>query len=440
VTTDDPDPGASELRVGQSVEATIEKAVYRGRGLARVGGRVVFVPRAHHGDRVRGRVQKVHTGWAEASLEEVLSPAPERRASPCEYVPRCGGCVYQDLAYDSQLQAKESILRESLARAGAPWEGPIPRHPSPERGWRLRAALHIAADSRGLRLGLRQEGTRRVVDLETCLQLSDGMNEALRELRAALVRRSKVRARLRGVDLLESPDGQVRVASLATTLAPHEAPGLAEVAREVPALAGLGVEVGRRGLHWLSGSPHVEATVLSLPMRVHVQSFFQANRFLYEPLARTVTDLLPGTGRALDLYAGVGLFTLPLAARDGGEVVAVERSHSAAEDARANARRNRLDGVRVVRRDVRDALAAVRPEPGERVVIDPPRTGLEAGVVGLVAGRRPEAVVYVSCDPPTLGRDLARFAAHGFRPDAVQLFDLFPDTFHLETVVRLIPA
>jgi len=278
------------------------------------------------------------------------------------------------------------------------------------------------------------------VDVETCLQLSDGMNETLRELRAALARRSEVRARLRGVDLLESPDGGVRVASLATTLAPHEAPRLAPIARDVPGLAGFGVVAGHRRLHWLTGSPHVEATALSLPMRVHVQSFFQANRFLYEPLARTVVDLLPGTGRALDLYAGVGLFALPLAARDGGEVVAVEGSHSAAEDARANARRNRLDGVRVVRQDVRDALASTRPEPGERVVLDPPRTGLEPDVVELVAGRRPEAVVYVSCDPPTLGRDLARFAAHGLRPESVQLFDLFPDTFHLETVVRLIPA
>jgi 23S rRNA (uracil1939-C5)-methyltransferase len=278
------------------------------------------------------------------------------------------------------------------------------------------------------------------VDIETCLQLSDGMNDTLRELRTALDRRSWLRARLRGLGVLESPDGQTRVVSLATTLAPDEAPRLAGVTEEVPGVAGLGVEAVSERLHWLTGPPHVEATVLSLPMRVHVRSFFQANRFLYEDLARRVTGLLPGTGRALDLYAGVGLFALPLAARDGSEVVAVERSHSAAEDARANARRNRLDGVRVVQRDVREALASLRPETGERVVVDPPRTGLEADVIRLIAGRRPEVVVYVSCDPPTLGRDLARFAHQGYRPDCVQLFDLFPDTFHLETVVRLIPS
>jgi 23S rRNA (uracil1939-C5)-methyltransferase len=426
--------------VGHTVEATIEKSVYRGRGLARVGGRVVLIPRAHAADRVRGRIRAVHAGWAEASLEDVLIPAPTRRASPCPYVPRCGGCVYQDLGYEAQLGAKEAILRESLARAGAPWEGPIAVQGSPERGWRMRANLHFSWGEGGLRLGLRQEGTRRVVDVEHCLQLSNAANETLRQLLAAFVRRPDAWPRLRGIELLESPDGAVRAAALATSLAPHEAPGLAFVAREAPGLAGFGVETRRGRLQWLNGSPHVEATVLSLEMRVHVRSFFQANRFVYESLARAVLDLLPGTGRALDLYAGVGLFALPLAARDGGEVVAVERAPSAVEDALANARRHRLGGVRVVRRDVREALASTRREAGERIVIDPPRTGLEREVVELVAGRRPEAVVYVSCDPPTLGRDLARFAARGLRPDTVMVFDLFPDTFHLETLVRLLPA
>ncbi len=425
-------------RVGQAIEATIEKAVYRGRGLARVEGRVVFVPRAHAGDQVRARVREVHPGWAEASLEEVLVPAPGRRGSPCPYVPRCGGCVYQDLGYEAQLEAKEGVLRESLLRAGAPWDGPMTVHPSPEQGWRLRASLHVAAGGHGLRLGLREEGTRRVVDLERCLQLSEGMNEAWGELRNLLTENPKLGARVGGIDLLESPDGSARVAAVAGT-APHRArtfPGIPQPER----LTGFGLEGGRGRLHWLLGTPYVEMSLGPLSLRVHVRSFFQANRFLYESLASTVADLLPGKGRALDLYAGVGLFALPLAARDGGEVVAVERAPTAVEDARANVRRNRLEGVRIVRKDVGQALAATRPVPGERIVLDPPRSGLEREVVDLVADRRPSALVYVSCDPPTLGRDLARFAARGYRPDTVQLFDLFPDTFHLETVVRLRPS
>jgi 23S rRNA (uracil1939-C5)-methyltransferase len=424
------------VKPGEIVEVAIEKGVYRGRGLGRVDGRVFFVPRAHPGDHVRVRLTAVHAGWAEGALVDVLDPAPERRPSPCPYVPRCGGCAYQDLGYEAQLRVKEAVLRESLARAGARWDGDVTVHASPETGWRMRASLHFAAAEGGPRLGLRQEGTRRVVDVEACLQLSEGMNRAARALRAALLDRPALWPVLRGLDLLESPDGSALVASLETALLPHEAPALLPLAGAA-GLSGFGVGTGRRH-QWLHGTPFVEASVLGVRLRAHARSFFQANRFLLEPLARTVVDLVPaGRERVIDLYAGVGLFALPLAARGEPEVLAVERAESAAEDARWAARAQGLDAVRVATGDVAKVLAGARPRAGERVVLDPPRTGAGPQVPALVAGREPEAVVYVSCDPPTLGRDLAAFAARGYRPDAVHLFDLFPDTFHLETVVRL---
>ena len=432
--------GPGDLRPGHVVEAVIEKAVYRGRGLGRVEGRVLLVPRAHAGDRVRARIGAVHAGWAAGTLVEVIEAAPERRGSPCPYVPRCGGCAYQDLGYEAQLRTKESVLRESLARAGAPWEGPVAVHPSPETGWRLRASLHFAPGEGGTRLGLRQEGTRRVVDVLACLQLSDRMNRAARALRDVVAARPALAARLRGLDLLESPDGGTLLATLETDLLPHEVPSLAPPMADGPGLDGLGVRTGRR-LHWLHGTPFVDAKVLGVHLRAHARSFFQTNRFLLEPLARTVVDLVPaGDGRVIDLYAGVGLFALPLAMRGERDVLAVEWAPSAAEDARWNAIHNALPAVRVVESGVGEALAAAGPGRGERVVLDPPRTGAGPEVVGLVAQREPAAVVYVSCDPPTLGRDLVAFAARGYRPDTVHLFDLFPDTFHMETVVRLRPS
>ena len=216
------------LRPGDVVEAVVEKGVYRGRGLARVGGRVVFVPRAHPGDRVRARVSEVHAGWAEAAIVEVLEPSPGRRPSPCPYVPRCGGCAYQDYDDGAELRLKESVLRESLARAGAPWEGEIVRHASPAAGWRMRATLHFGRGDGAPRLGLRQEGTRRVVDVEACLQLSEPMNRAARALHGALVGRPQA-ARVHGLELLEAPDGSALVAVLETGLARSEAPALAEL-------------------------------------------------------------------------------------------------------------------------------------------------------------------------------------------------------------------
>lgn len=426
----------SELRRGALVELAIEKGVYRGRGLARAGGRVVFVPRAHAGDRVRARVSEAHAGWAEAALEEVLEPSPDRRRSPCPYVPRCGGCAYQDYDDEAELRLKEAVLRESLARGGARWDGPIEIQRSPVAGWRMRASLHFGRGEGGLRLGLRQEGTRRVVDLEACLQLSEPMNRAARELRRELAAQPALAARAQGLDLLEAPRGGALVATLETSLERHEAPALASLGAGA-GLSGLGVRTRGRALEWLRGAPFVEADVLGVRLRAHAASFFQANRFLLEDLARGVLDLVPaGESRILDFYAGVGLFALPLGARDRCEIVAVEQSPFAAADARASARRAGL-AVGVREASVEQALGALAAREGERVVVDPPRTGLGRGVVDALAARQPAVVVYVSCDPPTLGRDLALFAARGYRPDAVRLYDLFPKTFHMETVVRL---
>jgi 23S rRNA (uracil1939-C5)-methyltransferase len=424
---------------GALVETAIEKGVYRGRGLGRVGGRVVFVPRALPGDRVRVRIEEVHAGWAEGALVELLDAAAARRVSPCPYVPQCGGCAYQELGYEAQLPLKQAVLLESLARAGAAWEGPVALHASPERGWRVRASLHFASGEEGLRLGLRQEGTRRVVDLAACLQLSDAMNAAARGVRDALASQAALARQARGLDLLESPAGGALAAVLETALPVKDVRALASLAGKMPGLTGFGLRGGRR-LQWLHGAPHVEAQVLGLTVRAHVSSFFQANRFLLEPLARAVVDLVPPGGRVIDLFAGVGLFTLPLAARTDREVLAVEIAPTAVDDARANARRNGLERVRVLPGDVGEVLASIRPEPGECVVLDPPRTGVSAEMAELLASRAPGVIVYVSCDPPTLGRDLARLARHGYRPDTVELFDLFPDTFHMETVVRLTRA
>ncbi len=428
------------LRPGDIIEATVEKGVYRGRGLARLEGRVLFVPRAHPGDRVRARVAEVHAGWAEAALVEVLEPSPERKASPCPYVPRCGGCAYQDYDDAAELRLKEAVLRESLARAGAAWEGELTPHASPVSGWRLRASLHFARGPQGLLLGLRQEGTRRVIDLESCLQLSESMNRVARALRGALAGRPQA-PKVHGLELLEAPDGKGLVATLETGLERSEAPALLPLRGAAPELTGLGVRTRAGSLEWLFGSPFVEANVLGLTLRAHAASFFQANRFLYEELARTVVQLVPeGGSRVVDLYAGVGLFALPLAASSERETVAVEQSAPACEDARFAARRAGLRQLDVRQVDVEAGLAGLAPRPGERIVLDPPRTGASRALLEALAARRPDAIVYVSCDPPTLGRDLALLAARGYRPEQVHLFDMFPKTFHLETVVRLLPV
>jgi 23S rRNA (uracil1939-C5)-methyltransferase len=402
---------------------------------------VVFVPRAIPGDRVRARVESVTRGYVRALPESVLQGAAARRPSPCPLFTRCGGCAYQDVGYEEQLRLKEAILRESLSRAGVRWDGEVPLRASPEEGWRTRATLHLEESGGALVLGLHEEGTHRVVDVEACLQLSPAMNRAARALRAALDGRRADARRVHDVELAESIGGEQLVACLETDMAVPQAVGLARLADDVPGLTGLGAMAadsrGRRYLN-LRGDPHVEAAVHGLRLRSHVRSFFQGHRFLLHDLVDEVAALTPAAGTVLDLYAGVGLFALALADR-ADQVLGAELNPVAVEDARANIETNQKKNVRVRQGDVQEALASWPAAPGERVILDPPRTGAGAPVVKTLAARRPDCVVYVSCDPPTLGRDLAAFARHGYAPDAVRAFDLFPDTFHLETVVRLIP-
>jgi 23S rRNA (uracil1939-C5)-methyltransferase len=427
------------LRPGEVLEVVIEKGVYRGLGLARHHGQVVMVPRGLPGQRLRVRVESVARGFVRARPEEVLEKGTAWRAAPCPYAAQCGGCAYQELDYPQQLRLKEDVLRESLARAGVAWEEPIPLVGSPEEGWRTRAALHLDVGERELRLGLHEEGTHRVVDLPRCLQLSARMMEAARGLLEALRARPHLARGLHDVDLAESLDGSQLVVSLEADLDLAAGARLSGLARALPSATGFGVVAGHgraRRFLGLHGNAHVRSQVLGLTLRAHVRSFFQSNRFLVEPLAAAVLEATPPGGSVLDLYAGVGLLALPLAQR-AARVRAAEVNPMALEDARWNSNHAGLGNVELYRGDVREALARWDVEGGERVVLDPPRSGAGAEVVRAVAGRHPEAIVYVSCDPPTLGRDLKLFEALGYRPDLVRAFDLFPDTFHLETLVRL---
>ena len=434
-------PDGDDVRVGQELDLRIEKAVYRGLGLARHEGRVVFVPRGLPGERLRARITSVERGFARAATEAILEPGSGRRPAPCPHAERCGGCVYQELDYPSQVEVKRAILVEALQRAKVPFEGAIDLARSPETGWRTRATFHFDASSGALHLGLHEEGTHTVVEVESCLQLTPAMDEAMRGLKQALGARRDLWPRLGNLHLAAGLDSGL-VATLETSLAAADVAALVPLRSAAPGLTGFAAlteERGRSTFVLLHGSPWLAHTVAGLPLKSHARAFFQGNRFLVEDLVRSVLDLAPNEGPALDLYAGVGVFALPLAKR-GQAVRAVEADEIAADDARENARRLELSGFRMETSDVRRALADWPAKTGEVVVLDPPRTGAGLDVVELIAARRPRAVVYVSCDPPTLGRDLAHFAKQGYRADALRAFDMFPDTFHVETVVRLLPT
>jgi 23S rRNA (uracil1939-C5)-methyltransferase len=306
----------------------------------------------------------------------------------------------------------------------------------------MRASFHFEAKEGRLELGLHEEGSHRVVDLERCLQLVPELDTAARELKAALQGHRDLWPSLLGAQLAAGIDAGI-VVTVETHLPTVDVGRLLPLRAALPAsvtgFAALAGDERRQELVLLQGSPRLGHVALGLRLSSHARSFFQSNRFQVEGLARTVLELLPAEGPALDLYAGVGLFALPLAAR-GQAVRAVEGHATAVEDARENARRLGVVGLRIDHGDVRAVLSALAREGDEAIVLDPPRTGAGLDVVELLAARRPRAIVYVSCDPPTLGRDLAHFARQGYKVDALAAFDMFPDTFHMETVARLVPA
>lgn len=433
----------SRLLPGEVIEVVIEKGVYRGLGLARYEGQVVFVPRALPGERLAARVVSVERGYARGALVERLAPSPFERPSPCGLFPRCGGCAYQHLDRAAELRLKEEILLESLRRARVPWDAPVDVVPSPETGWRTRATLHVEASAGRATLGLYEEGSRRVVDLDVeCLQLSPALNRAVGHLRGVLAERVGLAGRITDVRLAESPDGRELVVWVDGDLTATEAQSLGAAAATAPWITGMGVTLGPAGARralLIRGSPFVHADVLGIRLRAHGTAFFQGNRFLVEALAAEVTRLLPGEGPLLDLYGGGGLFGLT-AGRTAAQVIVIESSDVAAADAEANAEAEGSGRVRVLRGSVENALEGRPPQGSERVVLDPPRAGAGKAVVAAIARRRPEAIAYVSCDPTTLARDLGTFATLGYRVDSLRLFDLFPATHHLETVARLVPA
>lgn len=392
-------------------EITVEKLVYGGEGLGRLEGRAVLAPFVLPGERARVRSLDEKAGLVRAGLLEVLAAVPERVAPECPYFMRCGGCHYQHAPYGMQLALKRDILEDQLRRigkiappaeigvvAGEPW------------GYRNRVQLHIANGA----LGYREAQSNKLCPIEKCPIASPAINGAIAVLREML-RDPRWPRFVRGIELFTNEtEMQLNVLETDRPVARRFFDWCAERI--------LGLVSGALDYH---AAGHV--------WRVSYGSFFQVNRFLIEGLVDTALNGAEGQA-ALDLYAGVGLFSLALAQRFAS-VTAVESGARAAADLRFNAERAGL-ALRVEQTDAEIWLEQLETAP-DFVLMDPPRAGIGKRMVERLAQLRPPRLAVVSCDPATLARDLAGLAAAGYRIERLTLVDLFPQTYHLETVARL---
>lgn len=399
---------ARDVSIGTTHDVAIEKLVYGGDGLARVGKQTVFIPFTAPGDRARIRIVETSRNFARAVIEELLVPAPVRRPPPCPHFGVCGGCQLQHLNYAAQLEAKAEFVRESLRRLGGiEWTGEIVTRAADEFGYRSRAEIKLQrSDDDQVRIGYFRVGTHEVCPVNDCPILLPAANRELHRLHAepTLIPHGATRVYLTAGD-----DGVVVT----------PATGAGDKAHEVDAL----------------GTAHQR--IAGFNYSFGVRSFFQSNRLLVEELVRTVVNERSGT-LAVDLYAGVGLFSLPLARRFT-QVIAVEGNRLAANHGVENARANHVTNVRCDAISVEAWLkykAAEQPCP-DLVLLDPPRAGAGAVVIERLAALAPPQLVYVSCDPATLARDLKLLTAYGYELKAVMVLDMFPQTFHVETVAEL---
>jgi 23S rRNA (uracil1939-C5)-methyltransferase len=437
------------LTTGNPVILDIERAVAGGRMLARHEGQVVFVSGAVPGERVQAVVERVARGTVFAATREVLTPSPDRRAGATS---GCGGAVYGHIGYPRQVELKASVIEDAWRRVGRlVLPGPVSVVPSPERGYRSRARLHAS----GTRLGFYREGTHQLCDPAETGQLSDATMawvKSLEDRLGALDIRGLV-----ALELVEDASGRERACHLAT------APGTDW--RRLDALAetltGLSVStavprghdgealnpderLSTMGGTVLAGDPSVvdhlsvartaDGPPVDVRLRHDVRSFFQGNRFLLQPLVQHVVDAALD-GPALDLYAGTGLFGLSVAAGLRVPVVLVEGDAWSGQDLAVNA--VPFAGlVQVEQESVEEFV--FEPCGGCRTwIVDPPRTGLSGAVRAAIGRDQPERVVYVSCDVPTLARDVRALTDGGYEAVTLTGFDLFPSTAHVECVCVL---
>jgi len=440
------------------MEVTIERILPGGLGIGHAEGRTVMVPLSTAGDRLRVEVERVKGTVSFARLVEIITPGPNRVEPPCPYFGRCGGCDFQQLNYQAQLDAKVHILSDCLRRIGG-FES-IPDFqivPSPNP-WHYRSRAQWQYDSIRKRLGYFESGSRRVCDVSECAVLAPELQQTLERLRQRM-HEGSLPDEARDFRAVVGDD-DVSVAASVKSRDRGTSPTV------------------REGSDLPVGANEVTRSIHGETYRLNAETFFQTNDDLLPQLIDTAIKDASGE-LAIDLYCGVGLFTPPLARRFA-RVAGVEADELAASYARANLANAGLVNAEIANQNVSDWLeealenssrdagfdfprVTAQPEPSRAqrniqvrtagaavqreaaeppshidfLLLDPPRTGAKSRVIAGIIRLKPQRICYVSCDPATLARDLKKLTAAGYTLDDITAFDLFPQTHHFETVAHL---
>ena len=433
-----------------TVELTIEKLVYGGDGLARLANesesraKTIFVPYVLPDEKVEATIAEERPGFARAQLKHVLQPSPKRTAPPCPYFGECGGCHYQHISYEEQLRLKTEILRETLRRtAKLDLALEIQTHSSSPLEYRNRTRFHLHSKP-NFAIGYFRHGSHELLPVRECPISSPLINRALTQI-WKVGELGEVPEEIGEIELFASANDEQLMAELyqraggidnevllkfanALAAAVPEIHGVASFARADS--RSRSSELPKPRL--LRGEASLSYEAAGETYRVSAGAFFQTNRFLIPRMIELGVNERKGRV-ALDLYSGVGLFALPLARRFE-RVIAVESSPLSIDDLRANVRANVKVSAQSTEAYLTSVAGTLKPD---LIVVDPPRTGLGTAVSTQIARLAAQEIVYVSCDPATLARDLKQLTSDGRKIAEIHLIDLFPQTFHIETCTVL---
>ncbi len=402
----------------ENIEVTIQLLAYGGDGMGRLAdGRAVFIPFTLPGERVLARLVEEKRGHARAELVEVLQAAPQRIAPRCAHFGVCGGCHYQHMSYDAQLAFKTGILRDQMERIGGIKDAPLlPAVGSPKAfNYRNHVQFHLSPEGK---LGFLAARQNQVVATRECHLPEAALNEVWPLLDLEPV------PGVERVGLRLGRDDEVQL-----ILEGREPEALEFSVEELDISA---VQLGPGGAMVLAGSETLPMEVLGRPFQVSAGSFFQVNTAMAEAMVQHLLEHLPVSAgdTVLDIYSGVGLFSAFFAER-AGRIVAVEVEPSACQDYVVNL--DEFDNVELYEAPTEIALGSMDFHP-QVAIVDPPRAGLEGAALEALLRQQPQRLAYVSCDPATLARDARRLTAGGYRLAQITPFDLFPQTYHIESI------
>ena len=438
----------------------IDSYTAQGFGVARLDGRVVFIPGTIWGEDWKVQLLKVQKNIAWGRGVELLTPSPQRLEPDCPISGKCGGCQYRHMTYEEELSAKWDRVNDALRRLGGlDLELPPVLGAEDPLRYRNKVQLPVAQGKHGLSIGYFRPRSHDVLDVEDCslqpvavTRLRGAFKGWMERCSVPAYDESSGQGLIRHLYVRTNQAGQALCCVVANGKKLPQVPELVEaLCKAEPGLVGLVLNINQKDTNVILGPEYrtlwgqdfLEETLCGMTFRLSVPSFFQINWAQTQRLYAQAVDFAALTGQetVLDLYCGIGTISLALAQK-AGQVIGAEIVPQAIEDAKANAARNKVENTRFFCGDA-GAVAAQLAQEGVRpqvICVDPPRKGLAPEVPAILASMAPERIVYVSCDPATLARDAKRLDELGYRAVKVQAVDLFPRTAHVETVLQFTRA